>query len=70
LIKIIKLVWLAQMAVSAVMIATDAKYADLNLYLTHLLKNALSCVVMEKDTISNVMMEIISTVMDAQEIVN
>lgn len=70
LIKIIKLVWLAQMVASAVMTATDVKYADLNSYLIHLLKNALSCVVMEKDSILNVTMEIISMVMDAQEIVN
>lgn len=69
LIKIIKLVWLVQMVVSAVTTATDAKYADQSSYLTLLLKNALSCAAMEKDSTLNVTMEIILMAMDAQEIV-
>ena len=69
LIKTIKLVWLAQMVVSAVLTATNVRYADQNSSLTLLLKNASNCVVMEKDSTQNVTMEIILMAMDVQEIV-
>ena len=57
------------MAVLAASIVTDASSADQNSFMTHKLNNAMNCVVMVKDSLKNVMMEITMTVMVVQEIV-
>lgn len=56
------------MAVSAVLIAILAGYADLSSCMTHHPRNASNCVVMERNLILIVMMVTIWMVMDAQEI--
>lgn len=68
LIQIRKCVFHVLMAVWVVLIVTDARDADLNLFIIHLINNVMKNVVMEWNLIFNVMMETIRMVMDVQEI--